>query len=89
MNPIDQNFNLGTRHGGWPGTLDGRFGRPTLGVGAALRHQLARTLATLELWRRRIRERQALLSLDEHILRDVGLTRREVELEGRKPFWRA
>jgi len=89
VNPIDQNFDLGTRHGGWPGALDGRFGRPTLGIGPAVRRGLERALATLELWRRRTRERHALLSLDDHILRDVGLTRREVELEGRKPFWRA
>jgi uncharacterized protein YjiS (DUF1127 family) len=89
MNPIDQNFNLGTRHLGWPAVLDGRFGRPASGLGDLVRRRLERVLATLELWRRRTAERQALLSLDDHILRDVGLTRREVELEGRKPFWRA
>jgi uncharacterized protein YjiS (DUF1127 family) len=64
--------------------LDGRFGRPASGLGEIVRRRLERVLATLELWRRRTAERQALLSLDDHILRDVGLTRREVELEGRK-----
>jgi uncharacterized protein YjiS (DUF1127 family) len=59
-----------------------------LGVRPGMGGWLRRVGATLALWRRRTAERQALLSLDDHILRDIGLSRREVELEGRKPFWR-
>jgi uncharacterized protein YjiS (DUF1127 family) len=33
-------------------------------------------------------QRQALAELDERMLRDVGITRREAEQEIRKPFWR-
>lgn len=36
----------------------------------------------------RSRERQALLALDDHLLRDIGLSRADVWDEGRKPFWR-
>ncbi len=36
----------------------------------------------------RSRQRRALLSLDDRMLKDVGLTRAEVEVETKKPFWR-
>lgn len=43
----------------------------------------------LAIWRERARSRRALQQLDDAILRDIGLTRREVVQESRKPFWRA
>ncbi len=47
-----------------------------------------RALARLfRLWRVRIRSRQLLADLNEHMLRDIGLTRAEVEREARKWFW--
>jgi uncharacterized protein YjiS (DUF1127 family) len=39
---------------------------------------------TREKWR----QRQALLGLDDHLLRDIGISREEAEREGRKPFWK-
>jgi uncharacterized protein YjiS (DUF1127 family) len=36
----------------------------------------------------RRRQRQALLDLDEHLLRDIGITRYEADREAEKPFWR-
>jgi uncharacterized protein YjiS (DUF1127 family) len=36
----------------------------------------------------RRRQRQALLKLDDRLLRDVGLTREAALHEARKPFWR-
>ena len=36
----------------------------------------------------RRRERQALLRLDDRMLRDIGLTRVDVMREADKPFWR-
>jgi uncharacterized protein YjiS (DUF1127 family) len=35
------------------------------------------------------RERQALASLDEHLLNDLGLTRFDVESETKRPVWDA
>ncbi len=40
-------------------------------------------------WRRRIRERQAFARLDYRELRDIGLSRWDVERELAKPFWRS
>ena len=36
----------------------------------------------------RQRQRRALLDLDAHTLRDIGLTREEALNEGLKPFWK-
>lgn len=49
-------------------------------------------LATLDAvltWNDRRRQRRELLELDEHLLKDIGITRVDAEWEGRKPFWRA
>lgn len=37
---------------------------------------------------RRARERRDLAALSDHSLRDIGLSRADVELEIRKPLWR-
>jgi uncharacterized protein YjiS (DUF1127 family) len=50
---------------------------------------LARACATMLRWARRRRARYELAQLDERLLRDVGLTRQQVERERSKPFWRA
>jgi uncharacterized protein YjiS (DUF1127 family) len=39
------------------------------------------------LWQERARQRHMLASLDERMLRDVGLSRAEVSAETMKPFW--
>jgi uncharacterized protein YjiS (DUF1127 family) len=43
---------------------------------------------TLRLWRMRFRDRQAFPVLDERGLRDLRLSRWDVERELAKPFWR-
>ena len=50
---------------------------------------LARVAATLRLWRKRIREKQALERLDERDLHDMGVSFSDVYSELRRPFWRA
>jgi uncharacterized protein YjiS (DUF1127 family) len=42
----------------------------------------------LATWRRRAAGRQQLCGLDDSMLRDVGLSRGDVEVEISKPFWR-
>jgi uncharacterized protein YjiS (DUF1127 family) len=42
----------------------------------------------LQLWRRRRRERNVFATLDERDLRDLRVSRWEVERELAKPFWR-
>lgn len=44
-------------------------------------------IATLVLWLDRGRSRRALAMLDEHQLRDIGVTRVDAERESAKPFW--
>ncbi len=39
-------------------------------------------------WRRRARERRAMLRLDDHLLRDIGIDRMRVEQLAARPFWR-
>ena len=38
-------------------------------------------------WIERARQRQALGALDDHMLRDIGVTRVEARRECEKPFW--
>ena len=40
-------------------------------------------------WQQRAAERHALRQLDDRMLKDIGLTRADIEAEARKPFWRA
>ena len=51
--------------------------------------RLRRGLDTLRLWRARARGRQQLRTFDDHLLRDIGITRLQAEAEADKPFWRA
>lgn len=39
-------------------------------------------------WQHRAQERTHLMALDDRMLRDMGLTRADVEHEADKPFWR-
>jgi uncharacterized protein YjiS (DUF1127 family) len=39
-------------------------------------------------WRRRVADREHLLTLDDGMLRDIGLSRADIEVEASKPFWR-
>ena len=49
---------------------------------------LARVMKTLTVWRDRSAQRQALASLSEYQLHDIGLSRSLVSYEIEKPFWR-
>jgi len=40
-------------------------------------------------WQDRARQRHNLLEMDDHLLRDIGLSRADLENEATKPFWRA
>ena len=39
-------------------------------------------------WQERARQRAALRSMDERMLRDIGITRADAMTEVEKPFWR-
>jgi uncharacterized protein YjiS (DUF1127 family) len=59
-------------------TLAARFG-----------DMLSAALATPRLWARRRHDRRALRQLDDHMLRDIGFDRVQVEAMASRPFWRA
>ena len=42
----------------------------------------------LAMWQRRHSDRLHLLSLDDHMLHDIGVSQADVEREASKPFWR-
>jgi uncharacterized protein YjiS (DUF1127 family) len=46
-------------------------------------------LRTLTTWHDRHRQRQRLADLNDHLLRDIGITRAQALAEHDKPFWRA
>jgi len=41
----------------------------------------------LFVWQSRAADRRALQALDDHLLRDIGLSRADIEAEASKPFW--
>jgi uncharacterized protein YjiS (DUF1127 family) len=53
-------------------------------------HEVGAELAELVLtWFERARQRRELSRLSAHMLKDIGLTRADVEAELAKPFWRS
>jgi uncharacterized protein YjiS (DUF1127 family) len=51
-------------------------------------HPAAAAFVLIARWIDRARQRQALASLSDHELRDIGITRAEAAREAGKPFWR-
>lgn len=49
---------------------------------------IGKAFSTLVVWQKRYNERVQLAELDDHILRDIGLTENDRHQELRKPFWR-
>jgi len=49
---------------------------------------LRRALETVVTWTERARMRRRLLTLDDRMLQDIGITRADVHGEAEKPFWR-
>ena len=76
----------GPHEAAWPGTSAGR-------ADVSLRHfGLATLRSILETWeeRRRLRwQLERMSKANPHLIADIGLTRRQVETEIAKPFWRA
>jgi uncharacterized protein YjiS (DUF1127 family) len=56
--------------------------------GSGLRLVPLRVVARLLEWQERSRQRAMLVTMDEHLLRDLGLTRSDAQEEYQKPFWR-
>lgn len=55
---------------------------------AELTSALPALLETLFTWQERASQRRHLASLDDRLLKDMGIFRADVEVEASKPFWR-
>ena len=73
--------SISTRQGVTPRGATPNAGPTTTGL-------LVRILDRLLLWQERASQRQALSSLGDRMLRDIGVSRAEAEREAGKPFWR-
>jgi uncharacterized protein YjiS (DUF1127 family) len=66
-------------------------GRPRLRQGHGFVRNLAqradRVITALLRWHELARQRRALLSLDDHMLKDIGLSRADAAREAARPFW--
>jgi uncharacterized protein YjiS (DUF1127 family) len=49
--------------------------------------RVRRAVQLLLIWRERAQQRRQLECLNDHMLRDIGLTRADVFAEASKPFW--
>lgn len=63
--------------------------RARLSAGMSLTELALRSANYLQVWRQRAQGRRQLVHLNDHLLRDIGLTRHEAEKEYSKPFWQA
>ena len=71
----------------WNLTYSEHAVKPTL---SANPRALALAVAeAIELWAERRHQRHALRELSDHVLRDIALSRADVDHEASKPFWRA
>ena len=68
-------------------TSAARSGRPSVGFAARLWRWAVAVVAMMDAWGARVRQRRHLRTLDDHMLRDIGLTRGEVIFESRKLPW--
>jgi uncharacterized protein YjiS (DUF1127 family) len=66
--------------------INSQYGQPAAVTRVRTAVQLA--ARTLRLWRGRYRDRHAFPLIDERALRDLRLSRWDVERELAKPFWR-
>ena len=70
-----------------PAFLDRRAGGVATRGAGPLRAGLARVVARLLDWHELARQRQALAALDDHMLKDIGLSRADARQEADRPFW--
>ena len=56
---------------------------------ATLRGAIRGALSTMRTWRQRAHTRRRLLTLNDHLLADIGVSRADVIREANKPFWQA
>jgi uncharacterized protein YjiS (DUF1127 family) len=66
-----------------------RHGRAAIGVAQFLRNAGGRLVIALLRRQELARQRRRLVALDEHMLKDIGITRADASREGSRLFWDA
>jgi uncharacterized protein YjiS (DUF1127 family) len=61
---------------------------PAVAANHALQWSMGALIGMLLAWHERARQRRTLLTLDDCMLKDIGVSRTDAELEANKPFWR-
>ena len=74
---------LDAGHGALPASTSGASTRVAAFLSAG-----RRMAQMVRVWRSRAEMRRAMSMLSDHVLRDIGLTRADVDREVMKPFWR-
>jgi uncharacterized protein YjiS (DUF1127 family) len=69
------------------GRLSGRTSAPRGRAPASFGSRVASLLRHVLAWSERVRQRRALLTLDDRMLKDIGVSRADVLRECDKPFW--
>ena len=70
-----------------PSAQGSRWHAAAIRFAAAFARGSLRSADMFLLWLERMRQRRALASLSDHVLKDLGLSRTDVELESAKRFW--
>ena len=69
------------------------FSSPINGLSRGVGHEIAaildRVFEAPFVWAERASERRHLAELDDHMLKDIGLNRADLDQVTSKPFWRA
>lgn len=69
------------------------FSSPNNGLSRGIGHEIVSVLDRMVeapfIWAERAAERRHLAQLDDHLLRDIGLSRADIETVSAKPFWRS
>jgi len=80
------------REDAYPETVPWQGSVPAVDAAPAPRQGFAAFMERLSdlflAWEERIMQRRTLMQLDEHQLKDIGLSRSLAEEEWRKPFWK-
>lgn len=74
------------------GSFEGAIGRivsKTVWAGFKTGRAVLDAVTTVLAWQDRARQRSQLQLMDQRMLRDIGLTRVDIDAEMRKPFWRS
>ena len=70
-------------------TINASCGQSSEGFVGTVVRQLVRVTDVVLLWQQRAAERIHLARLSDHHLKDIGMSRADVEAEAAKPFWTA